>query len=76
MQELELLRRKLSELKDRLDDSGVERTYHLRRIMGQNCKDYQRSLDLFTSEDYEEIRDRIIEIHDIVDVVEGRTPNE
>jgi hypothetical protein len=69
---LEMLRRRLGSLRERLDDSGVERTFHLRRIMGQDCTSYQRSMNFFTSEDYEDLRERILEISDLFGVIDGR----
>ncbi len=69
---LEMLRRRLGKLRERLDDSGVERTFHMKRIMGKDCTLYQKSMDLFTSEDYEDLREKISEIADLFGVIDGK----
>ena len=69
---LETLRRRLDKLRDRLDSSGVERTFHLKRIMGSDCSMYQRSMNLFLDEDYEDLRVLISETRDIFSVIEGK----
>ena len=71
VQQLDQLRRKLNLLRERLENSGVHRTAHMKR-WGDDCKLYQRSLNLFESEDYEELRGMITELGKCFDIVEGR----
>jgi hypothetical protein len=65
---LEMLRRKLNELSDRLNDSGVERTFHLRRIMGEDCSSVRKSTNLFLDEDFDDLANLVQECQDLFDL--------
>jgi len=56
---LELLRRQLVDLSDRLKHSGVERTAGLLRARGPLCPFYQKSLKLMLGDDYEDLRELV-----------------
>jgi len=59
-------------MKDRLDNSGVERTFHMKRIMGSDCQLYQKSMNLFVDEDYEELRNLTHDIWEQFNIIEGK----
>jgi hypothetical protein len=71
VRDLEGLRRLLLKLHDRLNDSGVERTFHLRRILGDDCTHYRKSMNLFVEEDFEPLRDLVADINDQFLLIEG-----
>jgi hypothetical protein len=72
VRDLELLRQKMSKLVDRLNQSGVERTFHLRRLLGANCHNYRKSMTLFVDGDFEDIRDMIADLQDQFIIIEGK----
>lgn len=76
VRDLEMLRRKLEKMRDRLEDSGVERTFHMKRIMGSDCQLYQKSMNLFVDEDYEELRDLTSSIWEQFQIIEGKAFDE
>jgi len=45
----------LQALKYRLENSGLERTYGLMKIAGDDCSYYRKSLDIFLKRDYNEV---------------------
>ena len=72
VRDLERTRVLLSQLCDRLNKSGVERTFHLRRIMGADCRNYRKSMSFFVDEDFEELRDLIVDLNDQFILLEGK----
>ena len=52
----ERLIRILEDLRLRLNTSGVERTQGLRDAMGEDCRFYRKSLDLFLGRDLTDLR--------------------
>jgi len=72
VRDLESLRVLLNKLHDKLNASGVERTFHLRRIMGKDCTYLRKSMNLFVDEDFEPLRDMILELHDQFLLIEGK----
>lgn len=69
--QLELLRVKLNSLRERLEQSGVERTAGLRDAMGNDCKFYRKSINLFLERDYIELRTMVKDASHLFDIVEG-----
>jgi len=72
VRDLEKTRVLLHKLCDRLDKSGVERTFHLRRILGANCYNYRKSMSFFIDEDFEELREMVADINDQFLLLEGK----
>lgn len=60
----------LFSLMDRLNKSGVQRTYGLREAMGVECEYYWKSLRVFIKRDYNDIRDLVEEAKKWFDAVE------
>jgi len=46
----------LFKLKEKLERSGVQRTYGLREAMGVECEYYWKSLNVFLKRDYKELK--------------------
>ena len=76
VRDLEKTRVILKTLCDRLDKSGVERTFHLRRILGADCHNYRKSMALFVDEDFEELRELIVELNDQFILLEGKVSSD
>lgn len=72
VRDLEKARVLLNKLCDRLNKSGVERTFHLRRILGGDCHNYRRSMALFEEEDFEELRFLVSDLNDQFLLLEGK----
>jgi hypothetical protein len=70
--DLEELRVALKSLSDRLNESGIERTHHLREIMGEECRYYKKSMALFEEKDYENLRDLVRRANQCFDLIEGK----
>jgi len=75
VRDLEKTRVLLNQICDRLNKSGVERTFHLRRILGADCSSYRKSMALFVDEDFDKIREMIADINDQFILLEGKVPN-
>ena len=73
VRDLESLRLLLNKLSTKLNESGVERTFHLRRIMGKDCTYLKKSMNLFVDEDFEPLRDLITEAHRMFLLIEGKS---
>jgi hypothetical protein len=74
VRDLEMTRRLLDKLCKRLEESGVERTFHLRRILGADCKNYRKSMALFVDEDFEQLREMVADLNDQFILIEGKIP--
>ena len=72
IRDLETTRVLLNKLCDRLNKSGVERTFHLRRILGPDCKNYRKSMGFFIDEDFEDLRALIVDLNDQFLLLEGK----
>lgn len=72
IKDLEHTRVLLNKLCDRLNSSGVERTFHLRRILGADCTNYRKSMAFFVDDDYEELRELIVDLNDQFILLEGK----
>ena len=72
IRDLESLRSLLNQLHDKLNASGVERTFHLRRIMGKDCTYLKKSMNLFVDEDFEPLRNLIAEVNDRFLLIDGK----
>lgn len=70
--DLEKLRILLNRLSKQLNESGVERTFHLRRMMGKDCTYYRKSLALFEDKDFEPIRNLVADCNDQFILIEGK----
>jgi hypothetical protein len=70
--QLDDLRLYLMELEDRLKKSGIERTKGLRDAMGDDCRFYKRSMQLFLEKDYEDIKTKIENAHKLFLLIEGK----
>lgn len=70
--ELENLRKELLALSEELKTTGVERTSGLLEYMGNDCRFYSKSMDLFLSNDYERIRNRIFSLNALFQTLEGK----
>ena len=68
---LETLRNKLNALRERLENSGVERTVGIRNALGNDCRFFRKSVSLFLERDYLELKTLIKDASDLFDVVEG-----
>ena len=75
VRDLEKTRVLINKLCDRLNQSGVERTFHLRRIMGADCRNYRRSMSFFVDDDFEDLRELITELNDQFLLLEGKVGN-
>ena len=62
----------LNSLRERLEQSGVERTKGIREALGEDCKWYRKSLSMFLDKDYVELRDLIQTAHSLFQQVEGK----
>lgn len=67
---LEKLRTTLPALVTRLNESGVERTVGLRDNMGKDCVYYKKSLRLFLTRDYKDLRDLVSSVEDLFKRIE------
>ena len=74
--ELEKLRILLNEITSELNSSGVERTAHFLKFVGTDCSYYRRSLDLFLSEDYDKLKEIILNLADLFMILDGRRGQE
>lgn len=72
VRDLEKTRVLLNQLCDRLNKSGVERTFHLRRILGADCHNYRKSMSLFIDEDFEELRFLVQDLNEQFLILEGK----
>ncbi len=70
--QLDVLRLDLMNLEARLSQSGVERTKGLRDAMGEECRFYRRSMNLFLERDYEDIKTKIENAHKLFLLIEGK----
>ena len=71
IRELEKLRVILDKIHSSLDNSGVQRTAHFLNYVGTNCTYYRKSLDLFLEEDYDRIKNQVMECADFFTLLEG-----
>lgn len=62
----------LNKLRQRLNNSGVERTVGLRDVMGDDCTYFRRSMDKFIRKDYQDVHEIIGKLMDVYRVLEGR----
>ena len=62
--------KELKSLSERLEKSGVERTIGLRDAMGNDCKYYRKSLNMFLEKDYLELRDKIAKCNQLFNQIE------
>lgn len=69
IEELEQLRKKLNELSDRLNRSGVERTAGLGEALGKNCGYYKKSLKKFIDQDYIDLKNMVKQTHKLFEVI-------
>jgi hypothetical protein len=70
--QLDVLRLDLMNLESRLSQSGVERTKGLRDAMGEECRFYRRSMNLFLEKDYEDLKTKIENAHKLFLLIEGK----
>jgi hypothetical protein len=70
--QLDVLRLDLMNLESRLSQSGVERTKGLRDAMGEECRFYRRSMNLFLERDYEDLKTKIENAHKLFLLIEGK----
>jgi hypothetical protein len=56
---------KLETLRNRLNDSSVERTAGLAEALGRDCSFHKKSLKMFIDKDYEDLRAQINSIHSL-----------
>jgi len=61
----------LNKLRLRLNSSGVETTEGLKDAIGTNCHHYSKSMDLFLSKDYVDLRNLIQLLEQKFDLLEG-----
>lgn len=60
----------LFRLQERLNKSGIQRTYGLREAMGVECNYYWKSLNLFLKRDYSELMALVQEVGECFDKCE------
>jgi len=70
--ELDDLRRLLEAFYKDVSSSGVERTSHFLNYVGSDCRYYQKSMELFMSEDYPKIKESVRELAELIDIIEGK----
>ena len=70
--QLDTLRLDLMSLESRLASSGVERTKGLRDAMGEECRFYRRSMQVFLEKDYEDLKQKIENAHKLFLLIEGK----
>ena len=61
----------LDQLRQRLNNSGVERTIGLASHMSKDCGYYKKSLGKFLKQDYQDIRGLIDRASSLIQTVEG-----
>lgn len=61
----EQLIQSLEKLRTRLNQSGVERTAGLKLAMGDNCQFYWKSLNIFLSKDYMDLKSIVDETSEL-----------
>jgi len=69
---LNQLQKELNTLHNRLNKSGTARTAGLLDSMGHDCEFYQKSLDIFLRKDYIDLRNLVVSIHNLFNIIEGK----
>lgn len=62
----------LEKFRIRLNKSGVERTIGLKAEMGDDCRYYRKSRELFLQKDYEELKVLFLEVTEQWRLIEGK----
>lgn len=65
----------LEELRIRLNKSGTERTHGLKAEMGDDCRYYQKSKEIFMNKDYDDVKILVLKILNEYRIVEKDFPN-
>jgi hypothetical protein len=70
---LNTLRKTLNTLRERLEDSGVERTAGLRDAMGNDCRFFKKSVNIFLEKDYVDLKTLIQNTSNLFNIIEGHS---
>ena len=62
----------LEKFRIRLNKSGIERTIGLKTEMGDDCRYYRKSRELFLEKDYEELKTIFLEVVEQYRLIEGK----